>query len=237
MQINGVSSGHNSNMHQVTDCLHDHSVSKKAGGAAASSSSSPTQSATVQTSQQEGQFSLTDWLKNTLSGGKRLLKSIWGEGAAGLQDVDSSGENILQTEEQVLAQIGDPDVGQSPTGQPHHGQELNIAAQAAVASATIRQQSLQENPYFSAIEDTGRQKQTLWEKVRVKFQSIAGQLMGRFSGKNSLQTKQEKPKEDLRKHSRYRQDELEIDCILTDDSYLMDSYDRKGEYSKLSTKK
>ena len=73
--------------------------------------------------------------------------------------------------------------------------------------------------------------------MKVKFYSIAGQLLGRFSNRNSLQSKQEKPKEDRRKHSTYRQDDVEIDCILTDDSYLMDSYDRKGEYSKLSVKK
>lgn len=107
----------------------------------------------------------------------------------------------------------------------------------AAAGFGIQQQSVQNSPYFSAIEDTGRAKETLWEKVRVKFHSVTGQLTGRFSNRNSFQAKQGKPKEDLRKHSRYRQDDLEIECILTDDSYLLDSYDRKGEYSKLSAKK
>jgi len=96
---------------------------------------------------------------------------------------------------------------------------------------------IHNNPYFSAIEDTGKQKQTAWEKVRVRLQAFTGQLSGRFAGRNSFETRQQKPKQDLRKHSRYRQDDLEIDCILTDDSYLLDSYDRKGEYSKLSPKK
>ena len=80
--------------------------------------------------------------------------------------------------------------------------------------------------------------------MRVKFKELtghlAGHLPGNFSGtqtKGSFQAKQEHSKEDLRKHSKYRKDELEIDCILMDDSYLLDSYDRKGEYSKLSTKK
>ncbi len=115
--------------------------------------------------------------------------------------------------------------------------ERSVAGEAVAAVAGRQQSAHEQNPYFSAIEDTGRAKQSIWEKVKVRFHGIAGQLMGRFSGKNSFQTKQEKPKEDLRRHSKYRKDDLEIDCILTDDSYLLDSYDRKGEYSKLSTKK
>lgn len=208
MQINGIGSGHSTNMHQVTECSHEHSVSKKKGGAASASSGNNALQAEVHHyKQQEGQFSLVSWLKNALSGGGKILQKIWGESSETAQTADSSAENISQTEEQVMA------------------------------TAVIRQQPLQGNPYFSAIEDTGRAKQTVWEKVRVRFQSIAGQLTRHFSGRNGFQTKQEKPKEDLRRHSRYRQDDLEIDCILTDDSYLLDSYDRKGEYSKLSAKK
>ena len=66
---------------------------------------------------------------------------------------------------------------------------------------------------------------------------LSGRLPGRFAGfwaKETFQTKQEQPKEDLRKRSKYRQNELEIDCVLTDDSYLQDSYNSKGEYSKLA---
>ncbi len=81
--------------------------------------------------------------------------------------------------------------------------------------------------------------------MKVRFKDITGQLAGhlpkKFSGflqtRNSFQARQQKPKQDLRKHSKYREDKVEIDCVLTDDSYLLDSYDRKGEYSKLSTKK
>lgn len=231
MQINGIGSGHSSSAHQVTECMHDHSVSAKIGGAAASSSgNNVVQPQTSSVAQQEGQFSLASWLKNTLSDGRKLLQKIWGESSV----ADSSGDNSLQTTEQVMAQIGDPEEGESVTGRTITG---NSAVQETIAGSALRQQDLQNNPYFSAIEDTGRTKQNLWEKVRVRFHSVAGQLTKHFSGRNTFQAKQEKPKEDLRKHSRYREDDLEIDCILTDDSYLMDSYDRKGEYSKLSTKK
>ena len=106
-------------------------------------------------------------------------------------------------------------------------------------------QGMQENPYFSAVENIGGRQETLWRKMKVRFKDITGQLAGhlpkKFSGflqtRNSFQARQQKPKQDLRKHSKYREDKVEIDCVLTDDSYLLDSYDRKGEYSKLSTKK
>lgn len=113
----------------------------------------------------------------------------------------------------------------------------NTIAQEMAASANVKPAVQDSNPYFSTIEDAAKEKKSIRERIKVRFQEIAGQLTGRFSGKNSFQTRQEKPKEDLRKHSTYKKDDLEIDCILTDDSYLLDSYDKKGEYSKLSTKK
>lgn len=197
MQINRIGSGYDTDVHQVTECMHHHGESKKSGAAAAASSdsSSMNEEKYSATQQQDGQLSLGFWLNRTLSEGRKLLGRIWGENTE-----SDSGVNSAQAAEQVAAQIG-----------------------AA-------------NPYFSAIENSGRTKQNFWEKVRIRFHSVAGQLTRRFSDRNTFQTKQEKPKEDLRKHSRYREDDLEIDCILTDDSYLMDSYDRKGEYSTLSTK-
>jgi hypothetical protein len=160
--------------------------------------------------QPEEPFSPVVWLKDALSTGRKFLRRVWGE---------KTGTEEPHTEQ--------------PTAIP----DSYPIGYEAMVPVPARQQSAENNPYFAAIKDTGKEKQSIWEKVRVKFHSIAGQLMGRFSNRNSLQTKQEKPKDDLRKHSTYRQDDVEIDCILTDDSYLMDSYDRKGEYSKLSVKK
>ncbi len=235
MQINGVGSGstHNHNMHQVTGCVHDHSVSKKEVGAAASSSTNDKmQSDISQYKQQEGQFSLASWLKNTLGNGKKLLLKIWGEPVGEEAANGGNGANISKSADQAMAQVEKTDKGISGVEQ-----HPTIEAQEALAGAVVQPQNLHNNPYFSTVEDTGRQKQSVWEKVRVRFQSIAGQLTKQFSGKNAFQAKQQKPKEDLRRHSRYRENDLEIDCILTDDSYLLDSYDRKGGYSKLSTKK
>lgn len=234
MQINGIGSGniHNSDMHQVTGCMHNHSVSKKNGGAAASPSADNTlQTAMSEYRQQEGQFSLASWLKNALSGGRNLLHRIWGENS-NVTTAETAGDKSVAGAEQVMAQVGDPRESAS-----HTAQNPSISAQEAMASATVRPQNLHNNPYFSTVEDAAREKRSVWNKLRVRFQSMAGQLTKQFSGRNTFQTKQQKPKEDLRRHSRYREDDLEIDCILTDDSYLLDSYDRKGEYSKLSAKK
>lgn len=233
MQVNGVGNGagHHHSMHQVTECNHEISAPKKGNTGAASASRNTLQSNVNQSMQEQGGFSLASWWKKLLAGGQKLFISIWGESPAS-KAVESSKDEGLQDEDQVMASLGDPETGQSDLGTP-----MNSAGAEAIAATGLRQQDLHNNPYFSAIEDTGKEKQTMWEKVRVRFQSVAGQLTGRFSNKNSFQTKQQKPKEDLRKHSRYRQDDLEIDCILTDDSYLLDSYDSKGAYSKLSPKK
>ena len=83
-----------------------------------------------------------------------------------------------------------------------------------------------------------------FQKGRYQLQKVARKLMdrlpGRFLGSHTgdfLQTTLEQTKEDLRKRSKYKQDDQEIECILMDESYLTDSYNRKGEYSHLTTDK
>lgn len=212
MQINGLGNGtaqHHHNMHHVTDCRHGQSTSQKGASQVPSSPSKGSmQKFPNQSAQPESVFSLSSWWKKLLAAGQKFYISIWGEAKDGRVDSQDSIESVGET-----------------------------AGVAEIAGTALNKTDVHNNPYFSAIEDTGKQKQTAWEKVRVRFQSFTGQLTGRFSGRNSFETRQQKPKQDLRKHSRYRQDDLEIDCILTDDSYLLDSYDRKGEYSRLSPKK
>lgn len=235
MQIGGLGSGHSASDHNITNCIHDHSsVQKPLGAAAMKSSASESTSASLSTLRQDSQFSLSDWLRNVLGSGKNLLWHIWGDSPA---DINAAGDK-QSASSQTLAQVGDPSTANA----------VNAASVAANASVMVQPQvqfkSVHNNPYFSAIEDTTDQKQNLWQKMKVRFHNVSGQLSGRlpkkffgFQAKNTFQPKQEKPKEDMRKHSRYREDTLEIDCFLTDDSYLMDSYDRKGEYSTLTTKK
>ena len=231
MQIGGLSGGHSASDHHVTNCIHDHGSTRKLlGGAAAKASAPESTSASLSTLHQDSQFSLSEWLKNMFGNGRSLLLKLWG---SSLTETDTSAAVGKQASApQTMAQVEDPSTS-------------NAVAHASVAVQPQMQfKSIHSNPYFSTIEDTGDQKQSLWQKAKVRFHNVSGQLSGRlpkkffgFQAKNSFQAKQEKPKEDMRKHSRYREDTLEIDCLLTDDSYLMDSYDRKGEYSTLTTKK
>lgn len=244
----GRESGH---VHHVTECMYDHAHFKKdgnmGGGASANTAVQSYQAPEVQ----EGQFSVSAWLDKMLGKGKGFLKGVWGtnETAAAGDAGNRSGEA------QVLAQIREDGtvggISANVTGQnsrqPDTPQAMVSHAPqvAAAATAVTQPQGIQDNPYFAAAENIGGRQDTLWRKMKVKFKDMTGQLAGhlpkRFSGflqtRNSFQAKQEKPKQDLRKRSKYRKDQVEIDCVLTDDSYLLDSYDRKGEYSKLSTKK
>ncbi len=224
MQINGIGSNHGSDMHNVTNCMHDHGVSKKKDGASfASQSKLANQQQNLKQGMESG-MSLSDWVKNLLSGAKSLLGKIWGSTATGETPVESS--NSVKTDGTGVETLITP---MSTEAEEH-----------TVASAMLPpQQNLNNNFYFSTIEDTGRQQETMVERIRVKFQNIAGQLTKHFSfsNKDAFQAKQEKPKEDLSRRSRYRKDDMEIDCVLTDESYLMDSYNKKGEYSTLATDK
>lgn len=233
MQVNGIGTGHGSE-HQVTNCLHTHTGEKK--GAAAMSVQSQgklQQGAQTVTVQPEG-FSLAAWMKNVLGTGRRLLLNIWGGGDQGTLPASGEGAGEASGEEGARADV----YTDQATAQERVSSTLHTSQVAAASSLVQPAQSLlQHNPYFSAIEDTGKQKLTLWQKVRIRFQTLTSHMTKDFSGKNSFQAKQEQPKEDLRRHSRFRQDDLEVDCVLTDDSYLLDSYDRKGKYSRLLQQK
>lgn len=245
MQIGGIGSNHNSDMHQVTNCKHNHSVKKQDGNMSMTSSTQSQVQQSLQESLEMG-MSFQTWVKNLLSGAKSLWGRIWGENTGGDAPIenssavktDESGTQTIMTplsiqaEESVMSQGFDASKG-NPAAQPDMRQISNVS-QASAAVPPLS--TYTNNPYFSAIEDTGRQQETLWQKVRIKFQNVAGYLTKHFSfsNRNTFQAKQEKPQEDLSRRSRYRRDDIEIDCVLTDESYLMDSYNKKGEYSTLS---
>ena len=248
MQFNGIGSGHDSEMHHVTNCMHDHAHYRKQEDAAGAGAAGMEAQAMEMMQKQEGELSLSAWLDRMLGNGKRFLRGIWNGSGDGTPGSDGGKADAAQ----VMAQVGDVSTaaqsGVSPAGRNVHQPDTDSAAHisqiAAVSGAVSLPKAVQDNPYFSAIDNAGGQSGTMLQKMRVKFKDITGQLAGHLPGnffgarkRDSFRAKQEKPKEDLRKHSRFHGDDLEIDCILTDDSYLLDSYDRKGEYSKLSAKK
>lgn len=236
MQIPSTNSGHDQSSHQITECIHPHSYRHERTGASASSmtKTQDPQQLLQEASKEEG-FSLSAWMKKMMGGGKSILGAIWGGGsdsASSTQDGLSQGG-----EEQVMAQIGYPDAADH--GQNTHTDQLDQlsahSARIAAASTMAKIPIQQETSYFS-IQSPEEKERNLWEKVKVKFHSVAGYLTRQFSGQNTFQTQQEPAREDLRRHSHFRGENEEIDCVLTDDTYLLDSYDRRGEYTRLTTK-
>lgn len=252
MQIGGVGYEHNSSMHHVTNCVHDHgTMPKKTGGAAALEAASAA-SVTIRESRFDAGFSLSAWLADPLGNAKKLLGRIWhGSDESGsvsgnrttagseMGDMAAMAMEKEAAEGVVSGNASGGTGGQAGMQSASDHEALHEPRVAAAAAAAKPQDFVRRNPYFSPVEDAGRQSETFWQKAKVKFEAVMGHLTKRFSfsGRNSFRARQEQQKEDLRKKSHYKRDDLEIDCVLTDESYLLDSYNRRGEYRQLSTKK
>lgn len=170
----------------------------------------------LQTAQlQTAQLSPEGWLRKILSKGRELALHVWGEGRT-----DGIKSDTLQNKEGVLEESRGT------------GRHTGINHQ----KGWEQQKAIEEMSSYFVMPEKKQTTPGLLRRFRIKVHTATGYLEKHlpFKQTGSFQAKHQK-KEDLRKHSRYRRDEMEIDCILTDDSYLMDSYDRKGEYSKLST--
>ena len=239
MQFNGIGNEHVREMHHVTNCIHDHAHMRKEVGETGMAPG-PVREAPAQASGQEGQFSLGEWMEKVWGNGKRLFRGIWGtQGTVPGEAGDGTGA----AQPPVCA--GETGNGSAGTGEPRTDSVGLHPSQIALAATAVQYPDPSRNsPYYAAIQDTGRQQETLWQKVRVKFKNIAGQLAGhlpgkffRFQGKNSFQPRQGTPREEPRRAVRPRRDQVELGSFDMEESYLLDSYDRKGEYSRLSTKK
>lgn len=222
MQVGGVGSGHDTYSHQVTGCIHEHGENKDVGGAG-------TKLGSVQTAeevlQENSSVNFMSWVQNISSKGKQLLQKIWGESK----------------------EANDAITSQNGSGNHIAGQETLVTGNSVGVKTTMNRAAVETaatHTYFRPVEAKDTMPANPFQKVRYQVQKVARKLMdrlpGRFLGSHTgdfLQTKQEQTKEDLRKRSQYKQDDQEIECILTDESYLTDSYNRKGEYSHLTTDK
>ncbi len=224
---------HHGSSHKITHGIHDHHGAHQHTGeihSAASNSSVP-----EHIKSKVAGDGLGIW-HTFITGVKGLWGHVWGSSTGGVNQVGiDSGEAI--GEAQIMAQVGETDAA------GNHGPAIATAASVAQSSMT------RENPYFTTVADKDADRGSFIQRVRIRFRELTnrlknnfagkfgGRMAGEYSGRGALNSKQQKSQEDLRKHSRYREDGLEMDCVLTDDSYLMDSYDRKGGYSTLTTKK
>lgn len=222
MQVGGVGSGHDTYSHQVPGCIHEHGENKDVGGAG-------TKLGSVQTAeevlQENSSVNFMSWVQNISSKGKQLLQKIWGESK----------------------EANDAITSQNGSGNHIAGQETLVTGNSVGVKTTMNRAAVETaatHTYFRPVEAKDAMPANPFQKVRYQVQKVARKLMdrlpGRFLGSHTgdfLQTKQQQTKEDLRKRSQYKQDDQEIECILTDESYLTDSYNRKGEYSHLTTDK
>lgn len=226
MQVGGIGSGHDTYSHQVTGCIHEHASNTDAGSMGAKYSAGQAAQTATEVLQEDSTGNLLSWVQNIGNSGKQLLQKIWGDSKEANDAIssqkDGSGNHIAGQETLVTGNS----LGVKTT--------LNRAAVETAATHT----------YFQPVETRDAVPTTPLQKVRYQVQKVARKLMdrlpGRFLGSHTgdfLQTKQQHTKEDLRKRSQYKEDDQEIECILTDESYLTDSYNRKGEYSHLTTGK
>jgi hypothetical protein len=242
MQIGGIEESSHNTSHQVTNCIHQNDTEKKETGGMRASFSASSDFAR-ETQAETAETSLLDMLRNTLTAGKKLLGRIWGT---------ENGDNSSPAEAESA---GDgtraQQAGADPVALPDEDVRHNPRIAAASTAVQQSQSGISNNPYFTTSSDPGKLREPFSRRIRIRFRDITeqmakrfggklggrfgGKLTGRFSGKNAADSGREKPKEDLRKRSRYKEDDIEIDCVLTDDSYLLDSYDRNGEYSTLTT--
>ena len=226
MQIGGVGSGHDTYSHQVTECLHEHAGHADTGSMANKMADSQTAQTATEILQDTSNENMMSWVQKIGSSGKQLLQKIWG-------DSKEAGDTVISQNQS--------------TGNQITGQETTVTGTSVGVKTTMNRAAMENaatHTYFRPVEAKDAMPANPFQKVRYQVQKVARKLMDRLPGKflgshtgDFLQTKQQQTKEDLRKRSQYKQDDQEIECILTDESYLTDSYNRKGEYSHLTTDK
>ncbi|MCM1541526.1 MAG: hypothetical protein NC121_09705 [Blautia sp.] len=234
MQIGGLGGSHGTGDHHVTNCIHDHhDTQNHTGGMAMKSSAAADVQGAKAELQQESLFSLTSWLKNALGNGKGFLLNFWGEGQASAGNSASGRAGVSGAEN-----------GQAVSQAAGHTETTVMVSAAAAAVPAASQPDKINNTGYQTAKERRKQRQNLFRKVKDRFRNMSGQLHDRRAGKSLdaqtrelFRTEREQSKEDLHRHSRHRRDTVEISCARTEDNYLMDSYDRRGEYSRLTTKK
>lgn len=216
--VGGIGSGMNSqnmngHVHHVTECIREERHKQPQGGAAASTRMTVGES--VQTiTEQEPQWNLFEWAGRAIGRGTSGIRSLFGlgqgTGVRGSRETATTRENVM---ERLL---------------PDQKSGADRAAYFVPARAAAPQ-----NSWF----------QNLKTRAAIRFGEIRGSLSKHLKREQNLQMgtgKQgnfsQREKQNRKRLSVYRQEELEIQCIITDDSYLLDSYNKKGDYSKLGSR-
>lgn len=217
--VGGIGSGMNSqstngHVHHVTECIREEKHKQPQGGAAASTRMTAGES--VQTiTEREPQWDLFEWVGRAIGRGTGGIRSLFGLGS-GTQSQASS--DMAAARETVMAQLL-PD-------------QKSGSDRAAVYFVPPREETTQ-NSWF----------QSLKTRAAIRFGEIRGSLAKHLKQEQSLQmgtgkqgSTSPREKQSRKRISTYRQQDLKIECMITDDSYLLDSYNKKGDYSKLGSR-
>ena len=213
--VGGIGGGMNSqnmngHVHHVTECIREEKHKQPQGGVAESARMTAGES--VQTiTEQEPQWDLFEWVGRAIDRGTDGIRSLFGlERGTGVGDL----RQPAAVRENMMAQLL-PD---------------QKSGEDRAAYFVLAREVTPQNSWF----------QNLKTRAAIRFGAIRGSLTKHLKQGQSLQTgtgKQgsasQREKQSRKRLSMYRQEELEIECIITDDSYLLDSYNKKGDYSKL----
>lgn len=220
--LNGIGNGINnqvmdSHVHHVTECIHEDRIEKKRESAAGLRDSVTLTNAQP-TQTQEPQWNLFQWMGQMLGQGLSGIKNFFSTGDGGLADTASQNSNpqdMQIVQDSVMAQL--------------------MPDEEAISDSTAKyfvptKEEIPPNNWFVNLKSRARIK---FGEIRSSLAKYLKQDQNLNMGADRNGTSQNKQKEDKSRLSVYKKDELEIDCIITDDSYLLDSYNRKGDYSKL----
>ena len=210
--LNQQQTGH---VHHVTECVHTRTPEKQEG---AMEPGSQTAAASQQTAglSESRQTDLLSRLIEQIKSSARSL-GLWLSADTG-SSVDAS-VTSAQVSDQATA---------AGTAQTEKTAGTVLAEKAAGYFVPLQEEKVQG----SLVSNTR-------ERIRIHFASIRNSLAKYLKQEQKLQTKTGgnkepgKEKQDRSRRSIYRQEDLELECVITDDSYLLDSYDRKGDYSRL----
>lgn len=221
---NGVNNQNvNSHVHHVTECIHEEKK-KTQEGMTAGLRDSVFLLNMQNTQKEEPQWNLFQWMSQMLGRGARGIKGFFGIGQEGLQAGSTAGnaENTGAASSAVSSAMESPAM-ESPA-------KTHAMTDRAARYFVPAKEEIPPNNWY----------QNLKQRARIRFGAIRGSLAKYLKQEQSLHmgtgkngTSPGKEKEDRSRLSVYKKDELEIDCIITDNSYLLDSYNKKGDYSKL----
>ena len=230
MQVNGIGSGWepHSHTHTVSQCVHEEEAAKKKSGSAAAPKASQAVESQADPQSFDGGFSFFEWAQKFFKNTKKLLGRIWG--TDGSHPGTDSGNSV-----RAYGSLIDKNL---PLGLPDRETERRMADMAAQNLMPGRSRAETDDPVSSPGKSTG-EAGTLNRRLRYKIQALTKNLAERFgfAGRQNFRSGTGRQQEEMQRRRTYTPNGVKIDSMQPLDSHLLDSYDKKGEYSKISTKR